>query len=102
MAGIAGPGLARVAPLGLSLPCGYIGNIGYGMAEEPEYRLEVEKWCCWDWTAYVERGNTREIRAARLKECQAEWRDAVKRHVECVFRVAKEARRVARENARGR
>ena len=39
------------------------------------------------WNAYVESGATREERAKRLAEVPEEWRDGVKRHVACEFKI---------------
>jgi len=39
------------------------------------------------WNAYVESGATREERAKRLAEVPEEWREGVKRHVACEFKI---------------
>ena len=39
------------------------------------------------WNSYVESGATREERAKRLAEVPEEWRESVKRHVACEFKI---------------
>lgn len=39
------------------------------------------------WNAYVERGTSTEDRTARLAEVPEHWREQVRRHVICYFRM---------------
>ena len=39
------------------------------------------------WNSYVEAGSTSEERAQRLAEVPVEWRESVKRHVACEFKI---------------
>ncbi len=43
------------------------------------------------WNAYVERGTRPEDRTARLAEVPEHWREPVRRHVVCYFRVKAQA-----------
>lgn len=47
------------------------------------------------WNAYVETGETLEIRRARLAEVPADWREAVRSHLAMVFALRASARRRA-------
>lgn len=38
-----------------------------------------------EWNSYVESGETREIRRARLEEAPEEWRESISDHVKTVF-----------------
>ncbi len=45
--------------------------------------------CSGEWNSFVAKGETREIRQARLFQCPEWFREDVKRHVETVFLLKK-------------
>ena len=51
-----------------------------------------DKWTASNYCAWVEAGQSREERAARLAQVPASWRAAVEAHVRCCFLVRGEAR----------
>ena len=64
------------------------GNCG-GVSSEAWDR---DRWTASNYCAWVEAGQSREERAARLAQVPASWREAVEAHVRCCFLVRGEAR----------
>ena len=56
--------------------------------------MKARPWTCSNWCAYVGSGKSREERAERLKECPEEWQESVRKHVECLFRVAAQKKKM--------
>ena len=65
-----------------------LGNCG-GVSSDAWTR---DKWTASNYCAWVEEGQTREERAARLAQVPASWRAQVEAHVRCCFLVRGEAR----------
>ena len=64
------------------------GNCG-GVSSQAWTR---DRWTASNYCAWVEAGQSREERAARLAEVPAAWRAQVEAHVRCCFLVRREAR----------
>ena len=64
------------------------GNCG-GVSSDAWTR---DKWTASNYCAWVEAGQSREERAARLAQVPASWRAQVEAHVRCCFQVRAEAR----------
>lgn len=64
------------------------GNCG-GVSSDAWTR---DQWTCSNYCAWVEAGQSREERAARLAQVPASWRAQVEAHVRCCFLVRGEAR----------
>jgi hypothetical protein len=57
-------------------------------------------WNECNWNAYVVSGPNKAERARRLAQCPAEWRDAVRSHVTCAFRIKAEAAKLRAKAAK--